>query len=151
MLPFESRNANIICVLTAFTLILWSGPSRFLPGYVDRLPVAQTRQGLARGESWVSRGGRYFSVFRGVPYAKPPVGSRRFKRPEELDEEDGWEGARDFNRELPRCSQIFGLTGGVMGSEDCLKMNVYTPDLKPASPMPVMVFIHGGGFTQGKR
>ena len=55
---------DVSVVLSAFSLILWSGPSRFLPGYTDTLPHAATRQGTVRGERWLSRDGRYFSVFR---------------------------------------------------------------------------------------
>ena len=97
----------------------------------------------------MSRDGRYFNVFKGISYAKQPVGNRRFKLPEELDEDDAWEGVADFNREPTRCYQMFALTGGLMGREDCLQLNVYSPDLNPDSPLPVMVFIHGGGFVQG--
>ena len=160
---FESTNANIICkrhclycpytsllfvsvALSISTVILWSGPARFLPGYSDSLPVAQTRQGLARGERWVSRDGKYYNAFRSIPFAKQPVEERRFKRTEALDEDDAWEGVVDFNREVKPCYQP-GMGGP--GREDCLKLSVYTPDIKPQTPLPVMVFIHPGGFVIG--
>ena len=133
--------------LSISTVILWSGPQRFLPGYSDSLPVAKTRQGLARGESWVSRDGRLYHAFRSIPFAKQPIEGRRFKRPEALDEDDVWEGVADFNREAKPCYQP-GL-GGFNRREDCLKLSVYTPNMKPESPLPVMVFIHGGGFVVG--
>ena len=147
-------------MLSAFSLILWSGPSRFLPGYTDTLPHAATRQGTVRGERWLSRDGRYFSVFRSegikkclgryyllfepfyfrsVPYAKQPVGARRFKVPEPLDAEDAWEGARDSTRQLPHCHQTDPFTGLRVGREDCLMLNVYTPDLEADTKLPVMV------------
>ena len=132
-----------------FTLVLWGGPSRFIPGYQDSLPTARTRQGVARGEFWLSRDWRYFNVFRGIQYAKQPLAERRFVLPEALDEEDSWSGVRDFNREMARCYQIDLFTGLQVGREDCLHLNVYSPDLKPAESLPVMVFFHGGGFVSG--
>ena len=144
--PF-SESQFVSVFLSISTVILWSGPQRFLPGYSDSLPVAQTRQGLARGEKWVSRDGRIYNAFRSIPFAKQPVDGRRFKRPEALDEDDVWEGVADFNREAKPCYQP-GL-GGFNGREDCLKLSVYTPNTKPESPLPVMVWIHGGGFVVG--
>ena len=136
-------------VLSVFTLVLWGGPRRFIPGYQDSLPTARTRQGVARGEFWTSRDHRYFNVFRGIQYAKQPLADRRFLLPEALDEEDSWEGAMDFSREMARCYQIDLVTGLHVGREDCLGLNVYSPDLQPEDPLPVMVFLHGGGFVSG--
>ena len=131
--------------------MLWSGPSRLIPGYKDGLPVARTKQGVARGDMWTSRSGRYFNVFRGIPYAKQPIGERRFKPPEALDTQDSWEGAKDFNWEMPHCYQVDLITGFHIGKEECLKLNVFSPDIiiSPDKLLPVMVWIHGGGFVTG--
>jgi len=77
-----------------------------------------TRQHLA--QVWTSRDGTAFSVWRGLPFAKPPVGERRFQRPEPLDAKDQWLGERDFQAEMPRCYQLSLVGGFHMGQEDCL-------------------------------
>ena len=148
-LPVSRYDGFVSVVMSVFTLVLWGGPRRFIPGYQDGLPTVETRQGAARGEHWTSRDGRYFSVFRGIKYAKQPLGNRRFRVPEALDEDDSWTGVMDFNREMSKCYQFDLWTGLHTGREDCLNLNVYSPDLQPDSLLPVMVFIHGGGFVSG--
>ena len=86
--------------------MLWSGPVRFIPGYRDSLPLAATQQGLARGEWWASRSGRPVAAWRGLRYAKPPTGERRFRPAAPLGEEETWEGEQHFNREMPECYQV---------------------------------------------
>ncbi|MDS0474380.1 carboxylesterase/lipase family protein [Natrinema sp. 1APR25-10V2] len=93
------------------------------------------------------------NVFKGIPYAKQPVGDRRWRPPETPGE---WEGTLDATEYGPACVQNGGLsavTGGeteVRGSEACLNLNVWTPtDATPDDPRPVMVWIHGGGYTSG--
>ena len=74
----SDHTTHVSVVLSAFSLILWSGPSRFLPGYTDTLPHAATRQGTVRGERWLSRDGRYFSVFRSEEISASKSSIRRF-------------------------------------------------------------------------
>jgi para-nitrobenzyl esterase len=90
-------------------------------------------------------------VFRGIPYAKPPVGELRWRWPEPLAP---WAGIRDAMHFGPICpqapTQIEALLGGRLGeqSEDCLYLNVWTPGCDDAR-RPVMVWIHGGAFVIG--
>ena len=87
--------------------------------------------------------------FLGIPFAKPPVGLLRWKAPEDPDT---WAGILSTTNFSPPCPQKNFQQGGVndtiIGEEDCLYLNVWSPQLVSAS-LPVMVFIHGGGNQQG--
>ncbi len=78
-------------------------------------------------------------VYRGIPYAKPPVGDLRLKRPQPPDPHAGALEAFEFG---PVCEQ-----GSDQYSEDCLYLNIYRP--KKSGVFPVMFWIHGGGFISG--
>jgi para-nitrobenzyl esterase len=79
-------------------------------------------------------------AFKGIPYAKPPVGDLRWRAPQPAEP---WTGTRDASHFAAMCPQIIGKQ--VVGSEDCLYVNVSRPLQKPAHPLPVMVWLHGGG------
>jgi para-nitrobenzyl esterase len=102
--------------------------------------VAPTTSGTLAGEL---AGETY--AFRGVPFAAPPVGDRRFKPPEPAA---CWEGERPavaFGSACPQWEK-----GAVAGDEDCLTLNVWTPKgYTDADKRPVLVFVHGGGHQQG--
>jgi para-nitrobenzyl esterase len=89
------------------------------------------------------------SVFRGIPYAAPPVGELRWQPPQPPAK---WSGVRPADRPGKNCTQphvyddIDAFAAGV--SEDCLYLNVWT-DGKAGDKRPVMVWIHGGGFKAG--
>lgn len=89
-------------------------------------------------------------VFKGIPYAAPPVGDLRWKAPQPVTP---WQTPRDCDEFASRCPQPdvsdrpwLGKSGPM--SEDCLYLNVWAP-AKADKPLPVMVWIHGGGFTIG--
>ncbi|XP_061714872.1 esterase FE4-like isoform X1 [Cydia pomonella] len=93
-------------------------------------------------------GGQYYS-FKGIPYAAPPLGDLRFKAPQPVIP---WNGVRSAIAHGPICHQFDMFTGKLCtepSSEDCLYLNVYSPDLQPKKPLPVMFWIHGGGFLSG--
>ena len=89
-------------------------------------------------------------VFRGVPYAAPPVGSLRWMPPQPME---AWQGVRPAREYGPKSPQN-ELPGGIIQQiqqkedEDCLYLNIWTPGLDDAR-RPVMVWIHGGAFTMG--
>ncbi|XP_011704230.1 PREDICTED: juvenile hormone esterase-like isoform X2 [Wasmannia auropunctata] len=87
-----------------------------------------------------------YLAFRGIPYAKPPVGELRFKDPEPAK---SWSGERDASKYGNVCVQVDLDTHKIVGDEDCLYLNVYTTKINLLKKRPVMVWIHGGGYFVG--
>lgn len=133
---------------------LWSSAAFALPVVTGAPSWSQaaasrvtTRQGVVEG---VQEGG--LSIWRGIPYAAPPVGPLRWQPPEPAPAWDGVRPARAFG---PVCIQKVARNEpehslkDVPQSEDCLTLNIWAPrDAAPAS-LPVMVWIHGGSFRFG--
>lgn len=108
--------------------------------------------GLVAGGETTESGVR---VFRGLPFAAPPVGDNRWRAPQPVVP---WEGVRDASEfgnvciqadTRPRYVNIANMDGSPPLSEDCLYLNVWTPAESPSDALPVMVFFYGGAFTDG--
>jgi para-nitrobenzyl esterase len=86
------------------------------------------------------------AVYRGIPFAAPPVGELRFRPPAPVT---AWPDVRDASRAGPVCPQPEGPgTRGFSVSEDCLNLNIWTV-AKPGEKLPVFVRTYGGGFLHG--
>ncbi|PSN42539.1 Venom carboxylesterase-6 [Blattella germanica] len=112
----------------------------------DSSPEVTIQQGKLRGFKLTSRKGRDFFAFQRIPYVKSPVGNLRFQSPQPLEK---WEGVLDATKDIPECPQrnIFMQKFEISGEEDCLYINVYTPQIDKNNPLDVLVYIHGGGWV----
>ncbi len=99
--------------------------------------IVDSAYGTLRGEM-----NGEISVWKGIPYAKPPVGDNRYRPPQRPD---SWSGIREATQFGPSAIQPFA-SGET--SEDCLYLNVWSPGAD-SRRRPVMVWFHGGGFTVG--
>jgi para-nitrobenzyl esterase len=120
--------------------------ARTIPAAAES-PVVETTSGKVRG---LSNNG--VQVFRGIPYGASTAGANRFlpaRKPE------SWSGVRNAFENGHTASQIMpaasavgaGLRSNATQGEDCLVLNVFTPGLSDGRKRPVMVWIHGGGYT----
>lgn len=119
--------------------------SGFTPQAPRPTPIVTVADGTLRGTQEPE--GRM--LFRGIPFAAPPTGPRRWRPPAPTTP---WQGIRDARASAPSCPQLdegWNHANAVGAREDCLYLEVGTPSLSPARPLPVMVWIHGGSNRSG--
>ena len=151
-------NAALRCTSGLLAAVMVAGCAGLAPGEpamqraTEWGPVTGTDDSAASG-SW---------HWKGVPYARPPVGELRWRAPQSPAR---WSAARDATRFAPACVQtgrlygpglnnrydetIGSTLGQTVGSEDCLYLNIWTPASRPTAPRPVVVFVHGGSNITG--
>jgi para-nitrobenzyl esterase len=112
------------------------------------LQIVKTEAGYVSG-TVLGKLGKETGVFRGIPYAAPPLNALRWKPPQPVAP---WNGIREctvYSKTAPHGPNMTFLPREQENSEDCLYLNVLTPAKKPADRLPVMVWMHGGGLDQG--
>ncbi|XP_063991352.1 uncharacterized protein LOC135169896 [Diachasmimorpha longicaudata] len=121
--------------------------------FVSSSPIVKIKNGTLEGSLMKTRYGREFPAFRGIPYALPPLGNLRFEPPKPAA---AWKGVRSAMEDAAICTQrnIYTHQEEIVGTEDCLYLNVYTPKLPDSNAeeqttYPIMIWIHGGGWVTG--
>src|SRR5882757_10767882 len=138
-----SRRARILAALLCAGLSCSSA----MAGDVDLTSPVNVTGGAVAG---VHQGD--LSVFKGIPFAAPPVRELRWRAPAPVVP---WQGVRITDRYSPMCLQALRSKNSVFylgeepSSEDCLYLNVWSPQPRPDAKLPVMVFVYGGGWTIG--
>ncbi len=140
------RRSTAFFSLVAAVVLVLAGCSKEAP-----TPDPSSLRRISQGEvvGTAIEEGRVHA-YRGLPYAAPPTGELRWRAPRPPA---GWDGTREALESGSECSQLGG--DPVMGSEDCLYLDVYVPSMAPEDVpsgdgrLPVMYWIHGGGNSMG--
>uniref|UniRef100_A0A0K0DNG7 Carboxylic ester hydrolase n=1 Tax=Angiostrongylus cantonensis TaxID=6313 RepID=A0A0K0DNG7_ANGCA len=118
-----------------------------------RSPLVKTLSGPVRGRQYTLSDGSSVDMYMGIPYAEPPIGKLRFKKPQPIK---SWTEELDCVEFGPRCpqrdeyfAQVTEFSNGYVKEDNCLTLNIFTPRWRydTEKKFPVMVWIHGGGFS----
>lgn len=133
-----NRKIKIITTILVSTFVTYANADV----YSESRPIVEIQNGKLQG---VETNGML--AFKNIPYAAAPVGALRWRPPQPAK---NWDDIRDASKFGEACIQpwVKGLNSELIpGSEDCLKLNVFTP--KSGKNLPVMVWFHGGGLAEG--
>ncbi|KAG4079456.1 hypothetical protein HA402_005153 [Bradysia odoriphaga] len=138
-----SQKCFVAITVLAFATTVLSDDPQSDQQYV----IVKTENGEVRGcTEFTLLEKRQYYAFKGIPYAKPTVGSLRFKAPQKVD---SWQGVLNATEYGHSCLQIISDTTILTGEEDCLTLNIFTPNVNPPEKLPVIFYIHGGGLVNG--
>jgi para-nitrobenzyl esterase len=135
-------SSRIRCILVAAVL---GASAPIAASAAPKSPVVATDNGPIRGTTIGQ-----MQAFRGIPYAAAPIGDLRWRPPQA---HPGWQGVLDASAFGPHCPQVATPYGTPSTTEDCLFLNVFTPDKTNSGQphlLPVMFWIHGGGLVVGE-
>jgi para-nitrobenzyl esterase len=140
------RPSSSIRILLICALLVYAGLAGGLASVASAAGVVPTDKGPVKGIETQA-----VKEYLGIPYAAPPVGDLRWRPPQPAQR---WHGPRDATRFGNHCPQPASPFGAASNTEDCLYLNVYTPNNGPgrghAKHLPVMVWIHGGALAVGE-
>ncbi|PIO65790.1 Carboxylesterase [Teladorsagia circumcincta] len=116
-----------------------------------RSPLVKTSSGPVRGREYLLHDGRIVDMYLGIPYAEPPVGDLRYKKPQPVKPWTEELNCVHFGPRCPQTDEYFAQYLNIVGQDEarCLTLNVFTPRWTQENnqKFAVMVWIHGGGFS----
>uniref|UniRef100_A0A0K8TZC5 Carboxylic ester hydrolase n=4 Tax=Bactrocera latifrons TaxID=174628 RepID=A0A0K8TZC5_BACLA len=149
-IPRPSKLWQIIFTISTLTAIICSQTTEaeLFMQHSASPKVCLYEMGCLQGRLMPGLGAHNFEAFLGIPYALPPVGERRFAIPKSFPR---WWGMLDATAPKQNCVQKNYILPNpvVEGVEDCLYLNIYRPIIDAKHLLPVMVYIHGGGWFSG--